>query len=152
MIFLGIFGFAKKIKPIAIFSRAFPNYKPRGPNQQLYVKYLNDPKVQIVAGVGSAGTGKTLFACETAIRMLKECDPNVQKIILTRPIVSVGEENIGFLPGDIYSKMNPWLLPIFDIFLEYFSQSEIDDKIREESLKFHRLGICVVEHLKIVSS
>jgi predicted ribonuclease YlaK len=78
----------------------------------MYVKYLNDESIKIVAGVGSARTGKILFACETAIKLLKSGDQNIDKIILTRPIVSVNNENIGFLPGDINSKMNPWLLPI----------------------------------------
>jgi phosphate starvation-inducible PhoH-like protein len=104
------------------------------------VKYLNDPSVKIVAGVGSAGTGKTLFACDTAIKMLHSGDQNVEKIILTRPLVSVENENIGFLPGDINSKMNPWLLPIFDIFLEYYTQNEINQKIEDGVIEISPLG------------
>lgn len=73
------------------------------------MKYLQDSDVKIVAGVGSAGTGKTLFACDTAIKLLHSGDQSIQKTILTRPLVCAENENIGFLPGDINSKMNPRL-------------------------------------------
>jgi phosphate starvation-inducible protein PhoH and related proteins len=127
-------------KNIRVANKINPIYTPRGLNQKLYVQYLNDKSIKIVAGIGSAGTGKTLFACETAIKMLKNSDQNIEKIILTRPIVSVNNENIGFLPGDINSKMNPWLLPIFDIFLEYYTQTEIDTKIKDGIIEISPLG------------
>jgi len=100
-----------------------PLYSPRTPNQELYVKYLNDPNVSILLGVGPAGTGKTLFACNAAVQELKR--GSVQKIIVTRPMVSV-EEEIGFLPGNLISKMDPWTRPIFDIFGEYYSRKDLD--------------------------
>lgn len=137
IVFIGV-GLSKK--NVRIVNKVSPRYTPRGANQELYVKYLNEPSINIVAGVGSAGTGKTLFACETAIKMLKNGQHNIDKIILTRPIVSVNNENIGFLPGDINSKMNPWLLPIFDIFLEYYTQSEIDTKIKDGVIEISPLG------------
>ena len=98
-------------------------YKPKSYNQQQYVKYLNDYKTKVLFAVGPAGTGKTMFACNTAIQELK--GGNINKIILTRPVVPV-EEDIGFLPGNINKKMDPWTRPIFDIFLEFFSQKDID--------------------------
>ena len=101
-----------------------PEYKPRGENQKLYFKYLNDPTIPIVLGYGPAGSGKTLFACYTAVKELKA--ENVQKIIMTRPLVSVDKEDIGFLPGDLERKMDPWTRPMFDILLEFFSQRDID--------------------------
>jgi len=100
-----------------------PLYSPRTPNQELYVKYLNDPNVSILLGVGPAGTGKTLFACNAAVQELKR--GSVQKIIVTRPMVSV-EEEIGFLPGNLISKMDPWTRPIFDIFGEYYARKDLD--------------------------
>jgi phosphate starvation-inducible PhoH-like protein len=150
MLLLGLIicgvAFSKKFKappPVTNKVRAVKiqsNYVPRGVNQELYVKYLQDPDIKIVAGVGSAGTGKTLFACDVAIKMLHSGDQNIQKIILTRPLVTVESENIGFLPGDINSKMNPWLLPIFDIFLEYYTQAEINQKIEEGVIEISPLG------------
>ncbi len=101
----------------------FPVYKPKSENQKKYVKYLSDVKTRLIFVVGPAGTGKTLFACNQAISELKK--GIIEKIIITRPVVPV-EEDIGFLPGNINKKMDPWTRPIFDIFLEFYSQRDID--------------------------
>ena len=98
-------------------------YTPKNSNQQKYVNYLDDNKSKIIVSLGPAGTGKTLFSCQKAINQLKRKEIN--KIILTRPVVTV-EEEIGFLPGNIIKKMDPWTKPIFDIFLEHFSKTELD--------------------------
>ena len=105
-----------------------PLYKPRTANQALYLKYLIDDRVKIVLGVGPAGCGKTLFACHRAIEELME--GGVQKIVITRPMVSVEDESVGFLPGDMTQKMAPWTRPIFDIFHEYFDPLDVQDMIR----------------------
>ena len=101
-----------------------PSYKPRSDNQKQYVSHLINPNVPIVFGIGPAGCGKTLFACTTAIEALKK--NTIQKIIITRPIVPVEEEEIGFLPGTLVKKMDPWTRPLMDIFLEYYKQHELD--------------------------
>jgi phosphate starvation-inducible PhoH-like protein len=98
-------------------------YNPKNINQQNLVKYLDDASSKIVISLGPAGTGKTLFSCQKAITQLKS--EEISKIILTRPVVTV-EEEIGFLPGNIIKKMDPWTKPIFDIFLEYYSKTELD--------------------------
>lgn len=103
-------------------------YAPRGFNQCRYVDFLKDPSVSIVVGVGPAGCGKTLFACHTAIQELKY--GNIEKIVMTRPLVSVDKEDLGFLPGTIVNKMDPWTRPIFDIFSEFYSQNEIEYMIK----------------------
>jgi phosphate starvation-inducible PhoH-like protein len=101
-----------------------PNlYNPKGINQRNLVKSLDDDAVKIVVSLGPAGTGKTLFSCQKAINQLK--NEEISKIIITRPVVTV-EEEIGFLPGNIIKKMDPWTKPIFDIFLEYYSKAELD--------------------------
>lgn len=100
-----------------------PRYSPRTTNQRQYVQYLEDPTVSILLGVGPAGTGKTLFACSAAVQEMKR--GSVQKIILTRPVVPV-EEDIGFLPGSLINKMDPWTRPIFDILGEFYSKRDID--------------------------
>jgi phosphate starvation-inducible PhoH-like protein len=97
-------------------------YLPKTVNQQTYVDYMENRNVSVVFGVGPAGSGKTLFACSTAIQELKQ--GYVDRIIITRPIVSVDEE-LGFLPGSIEQKMNPWTRPIFDIFSEFISFFEL---------------------------
>jgi len=98
-------------------------YKPKTLSQIIYYNHLNDPNVSLIFIVGPAGTGKTLLACSNAIKQLK--NGYVNKIIITRPVVSVDDEEIGFLPGNINKKMDPWMRPIFDIFSEYYSQTEI---------------------------
>jgi len=98
-------------------------YIPKTEKQNTYVKYLNDNNNKLIVSLGPAGTGKTLFACQKAITQLKT--EEINKIIITRPVVTV-EEEIGFLPGNIVKKMDPWTKPIFDIFLEYFSKAELD--------------------------
>ena len=101
-----------------------PVYNPRTPNQKKYVKYLGESETKIVLGVGAAGSGKTLFACYSAIQELRQ--GTVTKIIMTRPVVPVEEEEIGFLPGSLINKMDPWTRPIFDILLEFYCQRDID--------------------------
>jgi phosphate starvation-inducible PhoH-like protein len=98
-------------------------YNPRGINQKNLVKYLDDTTSKIIISLGPAGTGKTLFSCQKAITQLKS--EEINKIIITRPVVTV-EEEIGFLPGNIIKKMDPWTKPIFDIFLEHYSKIELD--------------------------
>jgi len=101
-----------------------PVYTPRTANQKTYVKYLGEPDTKIVLGVGAAGSGKTLFACYSAIQELRQ--GSIAKIIMTRPVVPVEEEEIGFLPGSLINKMDPWTRPIFDILLEFYAQKDID--------------------------
>jgi phosphate starvation-inducible PhoH-like protein len=98
-------------------------YKPKTIHQESYLKYLNNDDTKIIISIGPAGTGKTLLACQKAIMQMKS--EELDKIIITRPIVTI-EEDIGFLPGNINKKMDPWTKPIFDIFLEYYSKTEID--------------------------
>ena len=103
------------------------------------VKYINFMKTQdLVVCLGPAGTGKTLFACVEAIQQLKE--KNIDKIIITRPIVAVEDEQLGFLPGNINQKMDPWTRPIFDIFTEYYSMSEINLMMKNKVIEISPLA------------
>ena len=115
-----------------------PLYKPRTANQALYLKYLMDDRVKIVLGVGPAGCGKTLFACHRAVECL--IDGGIQKIVITRPMVSVEDESVGFLPGDMTQKMAPWTRPIFDIFHEYFDPLDVQDMIRRGVIEISPLA------------
>lgn len=115
-----------------------PTYRPRSENQKQYVSHLQNDSVPIVFGIGPAGCGKTLFACVTAIEGLKSGE--FQKIILTRPIVPVEEEELGFLPGTLVKKMDPWTRPLMDIFLEFFSQQELDFMINSGVIEISPLA------------
>jgi phosphate starvation-inducible PhoH-like protein len=114
-----------------------PKYLPKSDNQYKYTDYLKNPNMKIVIGVGAAGTGKTLFACCEAVSQLKT--GAVQKIIMTRPVVPV-EEEIGFLPGSLVHKMDPWTRPIFDILLEFYSQKDIDAMVHGGVIEISPLG------------
>jgi phosphate starvation-inducible PhoH-like protein len=83
--------------------------KPKTLGQKTYVDQIRDK--MIVFGIGPAGTGKTYLAMAMAITALKNNEVN--KIILTRPAIEAGE-NLGFLPGDLQSKVDPYLRPLYD--------------------------------------
>lgn len=104
-----------------------PSYKPKSYNQKIYVEYLQNKQTPVVLGVGPAGSGKTMFACLQAIQDLNA--GKINKIILTRPVVPVEEEELGFLPGNLVKKMDPWTRPIFDIFSEFYQQRDIENMI-----------------------
>ena len=101
---------------------------PRNKNQETYMLKLLDPRKDIVFGIGPAGTGKTLLAVQVAIKNFK--DGLVDKIVITRPAVSV-DEDLGFLPGTMEDKMAPWTRPIFDVFKEYYSAREVEGMIQD---------------------
>ncbi len=83
--------------------------RPRTPNQQRYIDAIRDN--DLVFGLGPAGTGKTYLAVAAAVHLLKS--GRVKRIVLTRPAVEAGER-LGFLPGDVRAKVNPYLRPLFD--------------------------------------
>ncbi|MBR6349250.1 MAG: PhoH family protein [Lachnospiraceae bacterium] len=83
--------------------------KPKTFNQKTYVESIRNN--MIVFGLGPAGTGKTYLAMAMAIDALRKGD--VTRIILTRPAIEAGE-NLGFLPGDLQSKVDPYLRPLYD--------------------------------------
>ena len=119
-------------------THSLTKYQPRTQNQKIYVEYLTNPKVSIVGGVGPAGSGKTLFACHAAVSALKS--GNVDKIVITRPLISVDEEELGFLPGSITNKMDPWTRPIFDILGEFYSTNQIKSMVENHIVEISPLA------------
>ncbi|MEM6603257.1 MAG: PhoH family protein [Pseudomonadota bacterium] len=99
--------------------------KPRTPSQKAYIEALQ--KNEMVFGLGPAGTGKTYLAVAVAVNMF--LSGQVTKIILTRPAVEAGE-NLGFLPGDLKEKVDPYLRPLFDA-LNDMLPGEIFEKMIE---------------------
>jgi phosphate starvation-inducible PhoH-like protein len=112
-------------------------YNPKTKNQKIYVNTLNSKDDGITVVVGPAGTGKTLLACNSAVHYFKE--GKIDKIIITRPVVPV-EEDIGFLPGTLVKKMDPWTRPIFDIFEEYYSKSQVTNMVLNGQIEISPLG------------
>ncbi|UHA74169.1 PhoH family protein [Paenibacillus sp. 481] len=89
--------------------------------QKHYVSTIK--KRDIVFGVGPAGTGKTYLAVVLAVTALKE--GSVKRIVLTRPAVEAGE-NLGFLPGDLQEKVDPYLRPLYDALYEVMGQDQVE--------------------------
>jgi len=99
-----------------------------------YAELVNKPNLYnpIVVCVGQAGSGKTYIACKAGINKLLKKE--VKKIIVTRPAVCV-DENHGFIPGDMNSKMLPYLKPIYDSFLDYITMDTLKSHIKNEVIE-----------------
>ncbi|MBI4385950.1 MAG: PhoH family protein [Elusimicrobia bacterium] len=96
----------------AIFLSAYGKpIRPRTPKQKEYIESILGR--DLTFGIGPAGTGKTYLAVACALRALKTHE--VTRIVLTRPVVEAGEK-LGFLPGDLYEKVHPYLKPLYDAF------------------------------------
>lgn len=80
---------------------------------------------------GKAGSGKTLLACQVALDLLFK--KSIQSIIITRPTVS--KEEIGFLPGDLREKMEPWMQPIYSNFYQLYNREKIDEIIENGTVE-----------------
>ncbi|MBS0386711.1 MAG: PhoH family protein [Proteobacteria bacterium] len=99
----------------------------RTPRQVHYVEALRDENVDLIFGVGPAGTGKTFLAVAAAVEALKS--ERVDRIIVTRPAVEAGEK-LGYLPGDLAEKVDPYLQPIWDAFRSQMNENDL--KTRRE--------------------
>jgi phosphate starvation-inducible PhoH-like protein len=96
-----------------LISRRGKVIRPKTPNQKRYVEAIRSNT--IVFSIGPAGTGKTYLAMAMAVKAL--LSKEVGRIILTRPAVEAGEK-LGFLPGDLYQKIDPYLRPLYDCLYE----------------------------------
>ncbi|WP_025146167.1 PhoH family protein [Pedobacter jeongneungensis] len=102
--------------------------KPKNIEQAFAIHALLDPEIKLVSIQGNAGTGKTLLALASALEQRK----NFRQIYVTRPIVSLSNKDIGFLPGDAKSKTDPFMAPIWDN-LRFIKEQFIgDDKMSEK--------------------
>lgn len=95
--------------------------KPRTPNQYTYIKNIHQHDINF--GVGPSGTGKTFLAVACAVAALKA--EQVQRIVLVRPAVEAGEK-LGFLPGDMAQKVDPYLRPLYDALYEMLGIEQVD--------------------------
>ena len=107
----------------------------RSEKQSDYIKALKEN--DIVMSLGPAGTGKSFLAVSVAITMLME--KKIERVILSRPAVEAGEK-LGFLPGDMKEKVDPYLRPLYDALYELFGPDKIDKKIESGEIEIAPLA------------
>lgn len=125
---------SQPLDPIVIRARK-KIIKTRGNNQQSYVKSISNN--DIVFGVGPAGTGKTYLAVACAVEALES--EKVARIILARPAVEAGER-LGFLPGDLSEKVNPYLRPLYDALYEMLGVERVERLIEKKVIEIAPLA------------
>lgn len=104
--------------------------KPRTPNQAQYIAHILDH--DITFGVGPAGTGKTYLAVAAAVDALERQE--IRRIMLTRPAVEAGEK-LGFLPGDLSQKVDPYLRPLYDALFEMLGFERVEKLIERNVIE-----------------
>lgn len=117
---------------------------PRNAEQTFAVNALTNPEIKLVSMTGKAGTGKTLLALASALHVKK----NYRQIFIARPIVPLSNKDIGFLPGDVESKLAPYMQPLWDnlkVIQDQFSENDnkhtaIDVMIKDEKLVIEPLS------------
>ena len=107
---------------------------PKTHGQCVYVRHIQANKPILIA-TGPAGSGKTLLVCQEAVRMIRS--RQVGKIIFTRPIVAA-DEDMGYLPGEMERKMEPWAKPMMEIMENYLTHNQINARTYIEPLGFMR--------------
>ena len=108
---------------------------PRSPNQHYYIKSLM--QTELAVGVGPAGTGKTYLAVAVAVAMLKNRE--VERLILSRPAVEAGER-LGFLPGDLKDKVDPYLRPLYDALHDMMPADQVERLIENGEIEIAPLA------------
>ena len=117
------------------FSETRKTILPKTYNQALYVKAIHDNPITF--GIGPAGTGKTYLAVVTALSYFLK--GKVDKIVLTRPAVEAGE-SLGFLPGDLVAKINPYLRPLYDSLFDLLPIEKISKLIEDGRIEIAPLA------------
>lgn len=115
-----------------------PNKKhvrPRSPNQRNYIRAIR--RNDLVLGIGPAGTGKTFLAMAMAVSALVSRE--VSRIILTRPAVEAGER-LGFLPGDLYEKIHPYLRPLYDALYQMMDAEKVSRLVERGTIEIAPLA------------
>ena len=118
------------VEAIAVIRTKRTSIKPRGRNQQSYVRTIKHNDINF--GIGPAGTGKTYLAVACAVEALLE--ERVRRILLVRPAVEAGEK-LGFLPGDLAQKIDPYLRPLYDALYEMLGFETVNKYIERSIIE-----------------
>jgi PhoH-like ATPase len=121
--------------------------KPRNAEQTFAIQAMLDPEIKLVSVNGVAGTGKTLLALASALEQKR----NYKQIYLARPIVPLSNKDIGYLPGDIKSKLNPYMEPLWDnlkFIQNQFKESDKEHKRITEMVNQEKLLITPLAYIR----
>ncbi|MGI3131333.1 PhoH family protein [Halopseudomonas pachastrellae] len=121
-------------KPVILRTRKM-TIQPRGPNQQSYVRSIQEHDINF--GIGPAGTGKTYLAVACAVDALER--EQIRRILLVRPAVEAGEK-LGFLPGDLAQKIDPYLRPLYDALYEMLGFEQVTKLIEKQVIEIAPLA------------
>ncbi len=130
-----------------VYKRPAYGIEPRNAEQAFAVDALMRPDVQLVSLTGKAGTGKTLLALAAALEQRKQ----YRQIFLARPIVPLGNRDIGFLPGDVESKLDPYMQPLWDnlgVIRHRYAQGSSEGKRITEMLDQEKLYIAPLAFIR----
>ena len=137
--------FEKKIRHIE--KRAAYGITPRNAEQIFALHALLNPKVRLVSLSGKAGTGKTLLALAGALETRK----SFHQILMARPIVPLSNKDIGFLPGDVKSKLDPYMQPLFDnlgVIQHQFAENDPKSSTIKDFLEAQKLVISPLSYIR----
>lgn len=126
---------ADGVKGVLVYSMSGRPIKPRSANQQELIDAYE--RNDMVFAVGPAGTGKTYLSIALAVKALKE--KTAKKIILSRPAVEAGEK-LGFLPGDMKDKIDPYLQPLYDALEDMLPQARLQDMMDKRQIQIAPLA------------
>jgi len=112
--------------------------KGRSANQKLYLKNMQSHDISF--GIGPAGTGKTYLAVACAVASLES--DRCRRIVLVRPAVEAGEK-LGYLPGDMFQKVDPYLRPLYDALFEMLGYDRVNKYIERNIIEVAPLRLCV---------
>ena len=126
---------ADAIKGVLVYNTSGKPIKSRGENQQKLIEAYE--KNDMIFAVGPAGTGKTYLSIALAVKALKE--KTVKKIILSRPAVEAGEK-LGFLPGDMKEKIDPYLQPLYDALEDMIPTVKLQDMMEKNIIQIAPLA------------
>lgn len=122
-------------KDIIVFGNSGKPVRARTPNQK--VLYEESSKNDLLFAIGPAGTGKTYTAIALAVKALK--NKEIKKIILSRPAVEAGE-NLGFLPGDLKEKIDPYLQPLYDALQDMIPAKKLEEFVKDGTIQIAPLA------------
>lgn len=120
---------------------------PRNAEQSFALAALTNPNLKLVTLVGKAGTGKTLLALAAAL----QCRKDFRQILLARPVVPLSNRDLGFLPGDVQAKLDPYMQPLYDnlnVIRNQYPEGESEGQKIEEMLESQKLLISPLAYIR----